>query len=83
MPSKPIIDKPDYSLAIRYRKRDGQWSEWMDRGYGKFESIEIVQSQIRVLASAYPKKDKEIRFERKGKLCDWFGNETGKVIELK
>ena len=80
---KPIIDKPDYSLAIRYRQRDGQWSDWKDRGYGKFESIEIVQRQIRILASAYPKKEKEIRFERNGKLCDWFGNESGKVIELK
>jgi hypothetical protein len=83
MPSKAIIDKPDYSLSIRYRKRDGQWSEWKDRGYGKFESMEIVQMQIRILASAYPKKEKEIRFERNGKLCDWFGNESGKVIELK
>lgn len=83
MPSKPIVDKPDYSLAIRYRKRDGQWSEWMDRGYGKFQSIEIVQSQIRLMASAYAKREKEVRFEWNGKLCDFFGNETGKVIELK
>jgi hypothetical protein len=45
--------------------------------------MEIVQMQIRILASAYPKKEKEIRFERNGKLCDWFGNESGKVIELK
>lgn len=80
---RQIIDKPDYSLAIRHRKRDGQWSEWKDKGYGKFESIELVQLQIRTLASAYPKREKEIRFERNGKLCDWFGNETGKVIELK
>jgi hypothetical protein len=82
MPSKPIVDKTDYSLAIRYRKRDGQWSEWMDRGQGKFLSLEVVQQQIRTLASAYPKKDKEIRFERNGKLCDWFGEVSGKVIEL-
>ena len=83
MPSKPITDKPNYFLAIRYRKRDGQWSEWMDRGEGKFISIELVQQQIRTMASAYPKREKEIRFERKGKLCDWFGVESGKVIELK
>jgi hypothetical protein len=83
MPSKPIIDKPDYSLAIRYRKRDGQWSEWKDRGYGKFQSIDIVQMQIRILASAYPKKEKEVRFEKDGVLCDFMGNQSGKVIELK
>lgn len=82
MPSKPIADKPDYLLAIRHRKRDGQWSEWMDRGEGKFISLELVQQQIRTMASAYPKREKEIRFERNGKLCDWFGNESGKVIEL-
>jgi hypothetical protein len=81
--SKQPTTKPDYSLAIRYRLRDGQWSDWQDRGQGKFESIELVQSQIRLMASAYKNRDKEIRFERNGKLCDWFGDESGKVIELK
>jgi hypothetical protein len=83
MPRELPKSKPDYSLAIRYRKRDGQWSAWMDKGFGKFESIEIVQRQIRTLASVYPKHEKEIEFKWNGKLCDWFGNETGKVIELK
>jgi hypothetical protein len=82
MPSKPIIDKTDYSLAIRYRKRDGQWSEWMDRGQGRLLSIELVQEQIRILATAYSGREKEVRFERNGKLCDWFGNESGDVIKL-
>lgn len=81
MPSKTIIDKPDYSLAIRYRQRDGQWSDWKNTGYGKFETIEIVQRQIRLLASAYAGREKQVRFEWNGKLCDWFGNESGKVIE--
>jgi hypothetical protein len=75
--------KPDYSLAIRYRKRDGQWSDWVDHGNGKFESIELVQLQMRIIASTKIGKEKQIRFEWNGKLCDWFGNETGKVIELK
>jgi hypothetical protein len=74
--------KPDYNLSIRYRLRNGEWSEWKDRGYGKFESIEIVQRQIRLLASAYQGRDKEVRFERNGKLCDFNGVESGKVIEL-
>jgi hypothetical protein len=77
------ITKPDYSLAIRYRKRDGQWSAWMDKGMGKFESIELVQTQIRVLASVYPNHEKQIEFKWNGKLCDWTGKETGKVIELR
>lgn len=82
MPSKPITDKTDYSLAIRYRKRDGQWSDWMNRGHGKFMTIEIVQKQIRLIASAYAGREKQVRFERDGKLCDFIGNESGKVIEL-
>lgn len=82
MPSKPITDKTDYSLAIRYRKRDGQWSDWMNRGHGKFITIEIVQKQIRLIASAYAGREKQVRFERNGKLCDFTGNESGKVIEL-
>jgi hypothetical protein len=81
--SKLPSTKPDYSLAIRYRLRDSQWSDWQDRGQGKFESIELVQSQIRLMASAYKNREKEIRFERNGKLCDWFGEVSEKVIELK
>jgi hypothetical protein len=83
MPKELPKSKPDYSLAIRYRKRDGQWSEWAEHGSGKFESIEIVQLQMRIIASTKTSKEKQIRFEWKGKLCDWYGNETGKVIELK
>lgn len=80
--AKPIIDKTDYSLAIRYRKRDGQWSDWKDRGQGRFISLELVQEQIRILATAYAGREKEVRFERNSKLCDWFGNESGEVIKL-
>ena len=80
--SKLPATKTDYNLSIRYRLRDGQWSDWKDKGFGKFESIEIVQRQIRVLASAYHGREKEVRFERDGKLCDFNGVESGKVIEL-
>ena len=74
--------KPDYNISIRYRLRNGEWSEWKDRGYGKFESIEIVQRQIRILASAYQGRDKEVRFEWNGELYDFSGQLSGKVIEL-
>jgi hypothetical protein len=55
--------KLDYSLEIRYRLRDGQWSPWSNKGKGKFESIEIVQRQIRTLAASYQLREKEVRFE--------------------
>ena len=41
------------------------------------------KTQIRVLASVYPNHEKQIEFKWNGKLCDWTGKETGKVIELR
>jgi hypothetical protein len=75
--------KLDYSLEIRYRLRDGQWSPWSNKGKGKFESIEIVQRQIRTLAASYQLREKEVRFEWNGKLCDFTGQITNEVITLK
>ena len=74
--------KLDYSLEIRYRLRDGSWSEWINKGQGIFVNIEMVQRQIRLLASAYQGREKEVRFERNGKLCDFSGNVTNQVITL-
>jgi hypothetical protein len=74
--------KLDYSLEIRYRLRDGQWSDWMNKGQGIFVNIEMVQRQIRLLASAYQGREKEVRFERNGKICDFSGNITNQVITL-
>jgi hypothetical protein len=76
------ISKPDYSLEIRYRLRDGQWSPWSNKGKGKFESIELVQRQIRTLAAAYQGREKEVRFEWNGKLCNFTGEPTGQTIIL-
>ncbi len=82
--AKPLpIFKTDYSLEIRYRLRDGNWSAWSNKGKGKFETIELVQRQIRLLASAYQLREKEVRFEWNGKLCDFTGQVTGEVITLK
>jgi hypothetical protein len=75
--------KTDYSLEIRYRKRDGQWSDWSNKGKGKFESIQLVQLQIRTLAASYQLREKEVRFIWNGILCDFTGNKTGQVISLK
>jgi len=74
--------KTDYSLEIRYRLKDGSWSDWLNKGSGTFQDISIVQKQIRLLASQYQNREKEIRFEYKGKLCGFDGSETGEVIRL-
>jgi hypothetical protein len=55
----------------------------LNKGKGAFQSIEIVQSQIRILASQYQGKEKEVRFEWNGWLCDFAGLPTGEVIKLK
>ena len=79
LPKSPL----DYSLEIRYRISSGEWSAWMNKGKGSFQSIEIVQRQIRLLAASYNGRDKEIRFEWNGWLCDFAGLPTGEVISLK
>lgn len=83
MATRLPVTKTDYSLEIRYRHRDGQWSEWFNKGKGKFESIGLVQLQIRVLAAAYQGREKEVRFEWNGKLHNFAGEPTGQVIILK
>ena len=83
MPRQLPFTKPDYSLEIRYRKSNNEWSEWSPKGKGTFQDIKIVQSQIRLLASPYTNREKEIRFILFGSFCDFEGNPTGKVISLK
>lgn len=83
MPRGLPKSKPDYSLEIRYRLTNGQWSEWINKGKGMFDSIEIVQRQIRTLAAAYYGREKEVKFIWNGWLCDFSGQPTGEVISLK
>ena len=83
MPRHLPLTKPNYSLEIRYRKSNNEWSEWSPKGKGTFQDIKIVQSQIRLLASPYTNREKEIRFILFGSFCDFEGNPTGKVIMLK
>ncbi len=80
--AKTQATKTDYSLAIRYRKSDGQWSEWIEYGKGQFQGIETVQLQMRMISANYLHREKQIKFERDGKLCNWKGEVTGKLIEL-
>lgn len=81
--AKYQVIKTDYSLAIRYRKNDGHWSDWKEYGKGLFQSIEIVQLQMQMISANFLYREKQIRFEKDGKLCDWNGEVTGKLIELK
>ena len=83
MPRMLPKSKLDYSLEIRYRLSNGEWSMWINKGKGSFQSIEIVQRQIRLLAASYYGRDKEIRFKWNGWLCDFAGLPTGQVITLK
>lgn len=83
MPRQLPFTKPDYSLEIRYKKLNNEWSDWSPKGNGTFESIEIVKKQIRMLASPYTNREKEVRFILFGSFCDLEGNPTGKVISLK
>lgn len=83
MPRGLPKSKPDYSLEIRYRLTNGQWSDWNNKGKGMFETIEIVQRQIITLAAAYYGREKEVKFIWNGWLCDYSGRPTGEVISLK
>lgn len=71
--------KLTYSLAVRTRKRDGQWGEWQDRGQGEWIGLEHVQKQILMLRKAYT-RDIEIAFYKDGKYLDYSGNEIGKPL---
>jgi hypothetical protein len=55
----------------------------MNKGKGSFQTIELVQHQIRLLAASYKGREKEVRFEWNGWLCDYSGLPTGEVISLK
>jgi hypothetical protein len=81
MPRQPIKSKWDYSLRRRLFTEIGEPMAWTDHGHGMFMSIEIIQSQIRMLASVSRKV--EIEFIWNGKLCGYDGQETGTTIIYK
>jgi hypothetical protein len=83
MPKTLPISKPDYSLEMRYKLSSGEWSEWIKKGKGMFQTIEIVQSQIRIIVAPHKGNDIEVKFEYKGYLYDFLGKFSGEVIKLK
>ena len=83
MPRTLPISKPDYSLEMRFKDSQGKWSAWINKGKGLFQSIEIVQLQIRLISAPYRGKEIEVRFIWNGWLCDYSGQPTGEVIKFK
>lgn len=83
MPRTLPISKPDYSLEIRHKDSQGNWSAWTNKGKGLFQSIEIVQLQIRLISAPYRGNEIEVRFTWNGWLCDYSGLPTGEVIKFK
>ena len=83
MPRTLPRSKPDYSLEIRFKNSSGEWSAWINKGKGLFQTIEIVQHQIRLISAPHRGKEIEVRFEWNGWLCDYSGQPTGEVIRFK
>ena len=74
------VTKTNYSLEIRHKFPNGELSEWKDCGRGYFESMEIVKKQMRIIASGYKSKHKEIRFVLDGLNRDINGHVSEKYI---
>lgn len=77
----PAKDKTDYSISVRYRQKNGEWSEWKEKGEGKWIGVDQLQNQIKMIRLAYS-RDIEIKVEKDGNLLDYFGNVTEKPIQL-
>jgi hypothetical protein len=83
MPRTLPTSNPDYSLEMRFKTSSGEWSQWINKGKGLFQSIELVQHQIRMICLPHKGKEIEVRFEWNGWLCDYSGQPTGEVIRFK
>lgn len=83
MPRMLPASKPDYSLEIRFKNSSGEWSQWINKGKGLFQTIEIVQHQIRLIFAPHRGREIEVKFEWNGWLCDYSGLPTGEVIKFK
>lgn len=83
MPRTLPASKPDYSLEMRFKNSSGEWSQWINKGKGLFQNIELVQHQIRMITLPHKGKEIEVRFEWNGWLCDYSGHPTGEVIRFK
>ena len=70
--------KKDYSLDYRVKMKDGKWGDWKC-AFGEWIGLQQVQNQINMLIRSHPRTI-EIRFEMKGKLLDYEGNEIGRNL---
>ena len=80
MPKQLPKDKPDYSIELRTRLKNGFWGDWIGRGDGKWIDLQTLQDQIKMLIKAHS-RDMQIKVIKDGKMIDYFGNETDKPIE--
>ncbi len=80
MPKQLPTDKPDYYIEVRHKLKNGQWSDWTERGDGKWIGVEHMQKQVKMLRLAYM-RNLQIKVIKGGKMLDYFGNETDKPIE--
>ena len=73
------IQKFDYELSYRVRSRVGIWGNW-NKGFGQWIDLELVQRQIKMICQGNQGRSVEIKFQKDGKLLDYYGNESKKTI---
>lgn len=76
---KPIPNS--YMLAHRFRKRNGQWSDW-NNAIGQWQGIEIVRNQIAILKRSRPNREMEFSIKYEGKYLDLAGNQIEGSFKL-
>ena len=73
------IQKFDYELSDRVRSKVGIWGNW-NKGFGQWIDLELVQRQIKMICQGNQGRSVEIKFQKDGKLLDYYGNESNKTI---
>lgn len=82
MKKQPTISNP-YYLRMRFKKPDGQWGEWVNRGMGEFTDLQTAQRSIRILSAIDTSVDRQVEFKHENSLKDYDGKITGEPITYK
>jgi len=70
--------KNEYQLNFRKKDKNGIWGDWC-YGSGQWESLELVQKQIKTIRQACF-SPLEVQFIKDKMLLDYNGKEIGKSI---